>query len=81
MDRQVQLLGSGAILREVIAAAELLEKDWGIQAAVWSVTSFTELRRDGMRAERARRFGAKNRPGCNAASTARRDQWSRRATT
>src|SRR2546426_4111070 len=56
---KLQLLGSGAILREVIAAAELLEKDWGIQAAVWSVTSFTELRRDGMRAERARRFGAK----------------------
>src|SRR5438445_6395070 len=55
---KLQLLGSGAILREVIAAAELLDKDWGIQAAVWSVTSFTELRRDGMRAERARRFGA-----------------------
>jgi pyruvate dehydrogenase E1 component len=54
---QVQLLGSGAILREVIAAAELLEKDWGVHAAVWSVTSFTELRRDGMRVERARRFG------------------------
>src|SRR5436190_11522118 len=54
---KLQLLGSGAILREVIAAAELLEKDWGTQAAVWSVTSFTELRRDGMRAERARRFG------------------------
>ena len=54
---KLQLLGSGAILREVIAAAELLEKDWGIQAAVWSVTSFTELRRDGMRVERARRFG------------------------
>jgi pyruvate dehydrogenase E1 component len=54
---EVQLLGSGAILREVIAAAELLEKDWGIYAAVWSVTSFTELRRDGMRVERARRFG------------------------
>ena len=53
----LQLLGSGAILREVIAAAELLEKDWGIDAAVWSVTSFTELRRDGMRVERARRFG------------------------
>src|SRR5207249_4288155 len=49
---KLQLLGSGAILREVIAAAELLDKDWGIQAAVWSVTSFTELRRDGMRAER-----------------------------
>jgi pyruvate dehydrogenase E1 component len=56
----VQLIGSGPILREVIAAAELLEKDWGIAAQVWSVTSFTELRRDGMEVERARRFG---RPG------------------
>ena len=54
---KVQLLGSGPILREVIAAAELLERDWSIAANVWSVTSFTELRRDGMRAERARRFG------------------------
>ncbi len=53
----LQLLGSGAILREVIAAAELLEKDWGVAANVWSVTSFTELRRDGMQAARARRFG------------------------
>jgi pyruvate dehydrogenase E1 component len=53
----IQLMGSGPILREVIAAADLLEKDWKIQANVWSVTSFTELRRDGMRAERARRFG------------------------
>jgi pyruvate dehydrogenase E1 component len=57
---KVQLLGSGPILREIIAAAELLEKDWGIGANVWSVTSFTELRRDGMRAERARRFGGKD---------------------
>jgi pyruvate dehydrogenase E1 component len=54
---KVQLLGSGPILREVLAAAELLEKDWNIGADVWSVTSFTELRRDGMQAERARRFG------------------------
>jgi pyruvate dehydrogenase E1 component len=54
---KVQLLGSGPILREVIAAAELLQKDWNITAGVWSVTSFTELRRDGMHAERARRFG------------------------
>jgi pyruvate dehydrogenase E1 component len=54
---RVQLLGSGPILREVIAAAELLEKHWSIAANVWSVTSFTELSRDGMRAERARRFG------------------------
>jgi pyruvate dehydrogenase E1 component len=57
----VQLLGSGPILREVIAAAELLEKDWKIGANVWSVTSFTELARDGMRAERARRYGGKER--------------------
>ncbi|MFA7664791.1 MAG: pyruvate dehydrogenase (acetyl-transferring), homodimeric type [Burkholderiaceae bacterium] len=49
---RVQLLGSGTILREVIAAAELLEKDWGVAADVWSITSFTELRRDGMDCER-----------------------------
>lgn len=49
---RVQLLGSGTILREVEAAAELLEKDWGIAADVWSATSFTELRRDGLAAER-----------------------------
>jgi pyruvate dehydrogenase E1 component len=53
----LQLLGSGPILREVIAAAELLEKDWGVKADLWSVTSFTELRRDGMAAERTRRLG------------------------
>ena len=41
----VQLLGSGAILREVIAAAELLERDYSITADVWSVTSFNRLRR------------------------------------
>ena len=44
----VQLLGSGTILREVLAAAELLEQDWNVSADVWSVTSFTELRREGM---------------------------------
>ena len=48
----VQLLGSGAILREVLAAADLLEKDHDVAADVWSATSFTELRRDGMHAER-----------------------------
>ena len=57
---RAQLLGSGAILREVLAAAELLEKDWQIPVNVWSVTSFSELRRDGMRAERARRYGGKD---------------------
>jgi pyruvate dehydrogenase E1 component len=56
-NNDVQLLGSGPILREVIAAADLLEKDWGVKAGVWSVTSFTELRRDGMEVERKRRLG------------------------
>jgi pyruvate dehydrogenase E1 component len=50
--QKVQLMGSGVILREVIAAAALLEQDWGIAADIWSVTSFTELRRDGIDAER-----------------------------
>ncbi|MBU3738681.1 MAG: pyruvate dehydrogenase (acetyl-transferring), homodimeric type [Rhodoferax sp.] len=49
---RVQLLGSGTILREVLAAAEMLEKDWGVAGDVWSVTSFTELRRDGIDVER-----------------------------
>ena len=48
----VQLLGSGTILREVEAAARLLADDWGVKADVYSVTSFTELGRDGMAAER-----------------------------
>ena len=50
--RAVQLMGSGTILREVIAAAELLEDDFGVAADVWSVTSFNELRRDGIERER-----------------------------
>jgi len=49
---RAQLLGSGAILREVLAAAELLESDWGVSADVWSVTSFNELRRDGLAVDR-----------------------------
>jgi pyruvate dehydrogenase E1 component len=48
----VQLMGSGTILREVLAAQNLLQDDWGVSADVWSVTSFTELRRDGMDCER-----------------------------
>ena len=54
---QVQLLGAGAILGEVIAAQQILKGDWQIDAAVWSVTSFTELQRDGMAAERLARLG------------------------
>jgi pyruvate dehydrogenase E1 component len=49
---RVQLLGAGTILREVIAAAEMLEKDWQVPADVWSVTSFSELRRDGIDCDR-----------------------------
>jgi pyruvate dehydrogenase E1 component len=49
---RVQLLGSGTILREVIAAAELLSKDFGVSADVWSVTSYNELRREGIDCER-----------------------------
>jgi pyruvate dehydrogenase E1 component len=49
---RVQLLGSGVILREVMAAAELLEKDWKVAADIWSCPSFTELRRDGLAVDR-----------------------------
>src|SRR5579871_5243857 len=49
---RVQLMGSGTILNEVLAAAEILESEFGVGADVWSVTSFTELRRDGIEAER-----------------------------
>ncbi|MCX4149993.1 MULTISPECIES: alpha-ketoglutarate dehydrogenase [Paraburkholderia] len=53
---QVQLVGSGAILGEVQAAARMLKDDWNIESAVWSVTSFTELHRDGVASERAERL-------------------------
>jgi pyruvate dehydrogenase E1 component len=49
---EVQLLGSGSILREVQAAAELLAADFGVRASVWSAPSFNELRRDGIATER-----------------------------
>jgi len=49
---RVQLLGSGTILLEVIAGAELLQKDFGIAADIWSVTSFNELRRNGLETQR-----------------------------
>jgi pyruvate dehydrogenase E1 component len=50
--RHVQLLGSGTILNEVIAAAELLKKDFDVTADVWSVTSFSELRKEALNLER-----------------------------
>ena len=52
----VRLLGSGTILREVIAAADLLERDWGIASEIWSVTSFSELAKDARAHERLRLF-------------------------
>ncbi|RYD14815.1 MAG: pyruvate dehydrogenase (acetyl-transferring), homodimeric type [Lysobacteraceae bacterium] len=52
----VQLLGSGTILREAIAAAELLEKEFGVASDIWSCPSFTELRRDGFDVERWNRL-------------------------
>ena len=49
---KIQLLGSGAILREMIAAAEILQNDYQIDSEIWSITSFNELRKDGMEVER-----------------------------
>ncbi|HSF21100.1 MAG TPA: pyruvate dehydrogenase (acetyl-transferring), homodimeric type [Burkholderiales bacterium] len=49
---KVQLMGCGTILREVLAAAEMLQKDFGVAADIWSVTSFNELRRDGLETAR-----------------------------
>jgi pyruvate dehydrogenase E1 component len=53
---RIQLLGSGTILREAIAAAELLDKDFGVTSDIWSCPSFNELRRDGFDAERWNRL-------------------------
>jgi pyruvate dehydrogenase E1 component len=54
--RFVRLLGSGAILREVMEAARLLEADWGVSSEVWSVTSYSEAARDAREAERRNRL-------------------------
>ncbi|MBL0124709.1 MAG: pyruvate dehydrogenase (acetyl-transferring), homodimeric type [Betaproteobacteria bacterium] len=59
---RVQLMGSGTIFREVIAAAELLELDWGVASDLWSCTSFNELRRDGMAAERFNLLHPEDKP-------------------
>ncbi|HET7651294.1 MAG TPA: pyruvate dehydrogenase (acetyl-transferring), homodimeric type, partial [Gammaproteobacteria bacterium] len=59
---RVQLMGSGTILREVEAAAELLEKDWNVSADVWSATSFTELRRDGLDCSRWNMYHPDKKP-------------------
>jgi pyruvate dehydrogenase E1 component len=72
---RVQLLGSGTIFREVIAAAELLRNDWGVESDLWSCPSFTELARDGRAAERLNRLNPTATPrkshveDCLAATT------------
>ncbi|WP_019627924.1 pyruvate dehydrogenase (acetyl-transferring), homodimeric type [Thioalkalivibrio sp. AKL10] len=60
--KKVRLLGSGTILREAIAAAELLDKDFGVAAEVWSATSFNELARDGRDADRHARLNPEAKP-------------------
>ncbi|MDA0679246.1 MAG: pyruvate dehydrogenase (acetyl-transferring), homodimeric type [Proteobacteria bacterium] len=59
---RAQLMGSGTILREVLAAAELLDKDFGIPSDVWSVTSFNELRRDALSVERWNQLHPESEP-------------------
>ncbi len=59
---RVRLFGSGTILRESLAAAEILESEYGVAADVWSVTSYTELRREGMSIERWNRLHPSSEP-------------------
>ena len=61
-DNEVQLVSSGAILREAIAAAALLEEDYGITAQVWSATSFNELARNGHDCDRYNRLNPQAEP-------------------
>jgi len=61
---RVRLLGAGTILREAIAAANTLEQERGVAAEVWSVTSFTELRRDALECERWNEEHAGERRTC-----------------
>jgi pyruvate dehydrogenase E1 component len=61
-DNTVQLMGSGTILREVIAAAEILDQDFGVKSDIWSATSFTELKRDGVDCARWSRLNPDEEP-------------------
>ena len=55
-------MGSGSILREVIAAADLLENDYGVASDIWSVTSFNEVRKDGYEVSRRNRLNPDESP-------------------
>lgn len=70
----VQLLGGGTILREVIAAAQLLETDFSIAADIWSVTSFNELRRDGLAIERENRMNPEKKAKLSYVTTCLSDR-------
>ena len=59
---RVQLMGSGTILREVLAAAELLHEEFGVPSDVWSVTSFNELRRNALATERWNQLHPEDKP-------------------
>ncbi len=59
---RVQLLGSGVLFREVMAAADLLKNDWGVDADLWGCPSFTELARDGDAVERWNRLNPEKTP-------------------
>ena len=59
---RAQLMGSGTILREVLGAADLLMRDFGIPTDVWSVTSFNELRRDALEVERWNQLHPESEP-------------------
>jgi len=59
---RVQLLGSGTILREVIGAAEMLKEEHGVDADIWSVTSFNELRRNALSVTRRNRLHPEGKP-------------------
>jgi len=59
---KVQMLGSGTILREIIESAKVLSKDYGIDCNVWSVTSFNELKKNGMEVERKNLLNPREKP-------------------
>jgi pyruvate dehydrogenase E1 component len=71
--QRVQLMGCGTILREVLAAADTLERDYNVAADVWSVTSFTELARDGIATERWNRLHPEAPPRSTWVETSLRD--------
>jgi pyruvate dehydrogenase E1 component len=71
---RVQLMGSGTILREVIAAGELLEKDFGVAADIWSAPSFTELRREGLECDRWNLLHPTEKPRLSYVETCLKDR-------